>query len=82
MRRHGLHAWEGSDDPHRVNEKGIIKGEKVPMLIRSARMRRTYGADFVSARCATQWRASISALACLLASKERKGKEKGARVRL
>ena len=51
MRRHGLHAWEGSDDPHRVNEKGIIKGEKVPMLIRSARMRRTYGADFVSARC-------------------------------
>ena len=31
-RRHGLRAWEGSDAPHGVTMKGIIKCEKNPTL--------------------------------------------------
>ena len=31
-RKHGLRAWERSNAPHGVSEKGIMKGEKVPTL--------------------------------------------------
>ena len=80
-RRHGLRAWEGSDAPHGVSEKGIIKCEIVPTLFRSARMR-TYGTlcqqdAMHNDVLLFQW-----LVACLLACKERGGKQKGARAGL
>ena len=75
-RRHGLRAWEKSDAPHGVGEKRIIKGEKVPTLFRSARMRRTFETDFVSARCALNGvLLSQRLLACLLVKREEEDKK-------